>query len=107
VSDLYAVFRESSLGREEVEVFESLESAVEYADREDRDAETSNTPVVHTVYEMRALPDAALWDWGHRSPDGRVIEYVHQRAARNALPSNRELVRRRKGGDVWEVAPDA
>lgn len=107
MSDLYAVIRESSLGREEVEVFEFLETAVSWADEENRCAETSNTPVTHTVYAMRALTDDALWDWGHRAPDGRVMEYVHQRAARNALPNNRELVRRRMGGEVWETVSNA
>lgn len=106
MSDLYAVVRESGIGREEIEVYEFLETAVSAADEENHVAESAGVPVIHRVYAMRALTDDALWDWGHRLPDGRVVEYVHQRAARNALPSNRELVRRRKGRDVWEAVPN-
>lgn len=91
------------LDGQSLELFGRPELAVQYADEQNAAAEATGVPVVYRVFTLDEVPETALWEWGLRKPDGRVLVYVNERAAGNRLAPVVELVRRRLGSKEWEV----
>lgn len=104
IADTYVGLDESS-----TQIFPNRERAIEYADAENQSAESAGVPIHHRVFVLRELEESQMWDWGLRSPNGYVAEYVNERAARASVFGGVILVRRRAGTDEWhevELAGD-
>lgn len=97
--------RDGDLDALSIEVFHNHEDAIRYADEANRDAEAASVPTGFGVWVLHEVPEGERWEWGLRGPGGKVMAYVHERAARAFHHGGVTLVRRRVGGDEWQEAP--
>lgn len=102
-STAFAVIADGHSGLDEgsTQILPTRDRAIEFADAENRNAESAGVPLHYRVFVLRELDERQMWDWGLRNVDGHVSEYVNERAARNSVYDRVVLVRRRPGTTEW------
>jgi hypothetical protein len=98
----FAVIAEYAHGLDEesTQIVATLDEAVSTADAMNEPA-ARPAPVYYKVFALRELNESQMWDWGLRHADGRVSEYVSERAARNSRYGELVVVQRRAGSKEW------
>lgn len=83
-----------------VEFFSNLDDAVHFCDDFGDDDDE------YKVFRVEPVSESALWNWATRKvgTDDRPLMYVSESVARNCCPPGYEVVKQRKGSDVWQAA---
>lgn len=101
---MYAVIAtyDWGLDGQSTEIAPSLDNAAQLAAERNRQAAGQAT-VHYRVYALQEISDDALLDWGVRQPNGHVLAYVNEAAARRCA-ADATVVCRMPGETDWQDA---